>query len=98
MIALKMPFNANSSYVNFKIIKGNYAPLLQRYTADLRNLIFQLLNVDPDKRPTGPQILKLPIIKNRIKNYLNENDYNKEFSKSNDKLYQKNKKPKIKKI
>ena len=38
----------------------------------------------------------MPIIKNRIKNYLNEIDYNKEFSKSIVKLY-KEKKPQIKK-
>ena len=98
MMALKMPFDANSlPMLTLKIIKGNYAPPPQRYTADLRNLISQLLNVDPDKRPSVDQILKLPIIKNRIKNYLNEIDYNKEFSKSIVKLYQKEKKPQIKK-
>ena len=92
-----MPFDANSlPMLTLKIIKGNYAPPPQRYTADLRNLISQLLNVDPDKRPSVDQILKLPIIKNRIKNYLNEIDYNKEFSKSIVKLY-KEKKPQIKK-
>ena len=97
MMALKMPFDANSlPMLTLKIIKGNYAPPPQRYTADLRNLISQLLNVDPDKRPSVDQILKLPIIKNRIKNYLNEIDYNKEFSKSIVKLY-KEKKPQIKK-
>ena len=97
MMALKMPFDANSlPMLTLKIIKGNYAPPPQRYTADLRNLISQLLNVDPDKRPSVDQILKLPIIKNRIKNYLNEKDYNKEFSKSIVKLY-KEKKPQIKK-
>ena len=98
MIALKIPFNANSlPMLTLKIIKGNYAPPPQRYTADLRNLISQLLNVDPDKRPSVDQILKLPIIKNRIKNYLNEIDYNKEFSKSIVKLY-KEKNHKLKKI
>ena len=98
MMALKMPFDANSlPMLTLKIIKGNYAPPPQIYTSDLRNLVSQLLNVDPNKRPTVDEILKLPIIKNRIKNYLSENDYNKEFSKSIVKLYQKEKKPHSKK-
>ena len=97
MMALKMPFDANSlPMLTLKIIKGNYAPPPQKFTPDLRNLVSMLLNVDPDKRPSIDQILKLPIIKNRIKNYLNEQDYNKEFSKSIVKLY-KEKKPQIKK-
>ena len=98
MMALKMPFDANSlPMLTLKIIKGNYAPPPQIYTSDLRNLVSQLLSVDPNKRPTADEILKMPIIKNRIKNYLNEIDYNKEFSKSIVKLYQKEKKPQIKK-
>ena len=98
MMALKMPFDANSlPMLTLKIIKGNYAPPPQIYTSDLRSLVSQLLNVDPDKRPTVDKILQLPIIKNRIKNYLNEKDYNKEFSKSIVKLYQKEKKPQINK-
>jgi NIMA (never in mitosis gene a)-related kinase len=98
MMALKMPFDANSlPMLTLKIIKGNYAPPPQIYTSDLRTLVSQLLNVDPDKRPTVDKILQLPIIKNRIKNYLNEKDYNKEFSKSIVKLYQKEKKPQINK-
>ena len=98
MMALKMPFDANSlPMLTLKIIKGNYAPPPQIYTSDLRNLVSQLLSVDPNKRPTADEILKMPIIKNGIKNFLNEIDYNKEFSKSIVKLYQKEKKPQIKK-
>ena len=97
MMALKMPFDANSlPMLTLKIIKGNYAPPPQIYTSDLRNLVSQLLSVDPNKRPTADEILKMPIIKNGIKNFLNEIDYNKEFSKSIVKLY-KEKKPHSKK-
>ena len=97
MLALKMPFDANSlPMLTLKIIKGNYAPLPQRFSPDIRNLVALLLNVDPEKRPSVNEILRMPIIKNRIYNYLNENEYNRDFSKSIVKLYQQEQKPYIK--
>ena len=94
MMALKMPFDANSlPMLTLKIIKGNYAPLPQRFSHDIRDLVSQLLNVEPEKRPSIDEILKVPFIKNRISNYLNENEYNRGLSKSIVKLYQKEQKP-----
>jgi len=43
-------------------------------------LINSLLLVDPEKRPSINDILKLSIIKSRIRNFLNENQYDDEFS------------------
>lgn len=81
MTALKMPFDANSLPLLYvKIIRGNYSTVPNSFSKELRNLINSLLLVDPEKRPTINEILRLPLIKSRIKNFLNENQYDDEFS------------------
>ncbi len=88
MTALKMPFDATSlPLLSLKIIKGNYNAPPLCFSRELRNLITTLLIVDPNKRPNINEILskkklnlEFPIIKGRIKSFLNEIDYNKEFS------------------
>jgi len=81
MTCLKMPFDAKSLPLLYvKIIRGNYSSIPLTYSKELRSLISSLLLVDPDKRPSINEILKLQIIKRRIKNFLNENQYDDEFS------------------
>mmetsp|Transcript_27914 Transcript_27914/g.29086 ORF Transcript_27914/g.29086 Transcript_27914/m.29086 type:complete len:529 (-) Transcript_27914:57-1643(-) len=81
MMALKMPFDANSlPMLSLKIIRGNYGNIPSNFSADLKNLLKTLLNVDASKRPTIHEILKTPIIVKRIKNFLNEVEYSNEFS------------------
>lgn len=81
MCALKMPFDAsNLASLSLKIIKGSYNPLSTVYTKDLRGLVASMLNVDMNKRPSINEILRQSIIKSRIKNFLNELEYDKEFS------------------
>jgi NIMA (never in mitosis gene a)-related kinase len=86
--ALKMPFNAKSlPKLSLNIIKGIYQPLPVHYSKDLKVLVSSLLQLDPMKRPTITDILSkffkllgCNIIKTRIKTFLSEVQYNKEFS------------------
>ena len=81
MMSLKMPFDAVSlPMLTLKIMKGDYPPPPSNYSNDLRNLVSLLLNVSDEKRPNINQILRNSFIKDRIKNCLKENQYNKDFS------------------
>ena len=93
MMTFKMPFNANSlPMLSVRIMKGNYMPPPAVYTKDLREIVSDCLKVDPSRRPSIKVILKKSIIQNRIKNFLTEIQYNKEFSKTIAKKYKENKK------
>ena len=93
MMTFKMPFNANSlPMLSVKIMKGNYTPPPSIYTKDLREIVSKCLMLNPSDRPTIQEILRMPIVQNRIKNFLNEIEYNKEFSKTIAKKYKENKK------
>lgn len=53
MCALKPPFNANSlQFLALKIVKGSYEPLQGNFTKELKSLIAQMLNIDPNRRPS----------------------------------------------
>ena len=81
MVALKMPFDATSlPMLSLKIIRGSYNPVPSSFSKDIKNLIACMLQVDANKRPSITELLKLPVIKNRIKGFLDENEYNSEFS------------------
>ena len=96
MMTFKMPFNANSlPMLSVKIMRGNYTPLPSVYTKDLREIVSKCLMVVPSRRPSIQEILRMPIIQNRIKNFLDEIQYNKEFSKTIAKKYKENKKNQI---
>ena len=96
MMTFKMPFNANSlPMLSMKIMKGNYPPPPSVYTKDLREIVSKCLNVNPSKRPKIQDILRMPIVKNRILNFLDEIQYNKEFSKTIAKQYKENKKNQV---
>ena len=93
MMTFKMPFNANSlPMLSVKIMKGNYTPPPSLYTKELREIVSKCLMLNPDDRPTIQEILRMPIVQNRIKNFLDEIQYNKEFSKTIAKKYKENKK------
>ena len=93
MMTFKMPFNANSlPMLSVKILRGNYTPPPTVYTKDLREIVTKCLTLDPSRRPTIQAILRMPIIQNRIKNFLDEIQYNKEFTRTLAKKYKENKK------
>ena len=97
MMTFKMPFNANSlPMLSVKIMRGNYIPPPTIYTKDLRELVAKCLTVDAKLRPTIDEILKMPLIQNRIRSFLDEVQYNKEFSKTITKKYKEKEKTMIK--
>ena len=93
MMALKMPFYASSlPMLSVRIMRGNYTPPPSIYSKELRDIVNKCLMIEPSNRPTIQEILKIPIIKNRIKNFLDENQYNKEFCNSIIQKFKENKK------
>ena len=49
-----------------KILKGNYPPIPEVYSKDLKKLIAELLTTDPNKRPNLSKILDTPFLKIRV--------------------------------
>ena len=97
MMTFKMPFEANTlPMLSMKIMRGNYTPPSSMYTKDLREIVSKCLMVDSSRRPSIREILKMPIIQNRIKNFLTEVEYKKEFTKTITKKYETKKKTIIK--
>ena len=63
-----------------KIIQGKYADVPVHFSKAIPNLLSSMLNKDPNKRPNINSILKFPIIQERIRMLLNEDDFKDEFS------------------
>jgi NIMA (never in mitosis gene a)-related kinase len=81
MCALKPPFDAQSlTFLAMKIVKGQYTPVPTSFSRELKNLVGTLLQVDPLKRPSVNEVLKFPIIQNRIQNFLSKSVKIQEFS------------------
>jgi NIMA (never in mitosis gene a)-related kinase len=97
LCCLEPPFNAESlSCLALRIVRGNYNPIGNFYSKELKMLVTSLLQSDPNKRPSVHQILsnfrfffvdknlnnkiEMPVITNRIKNFLSESIKLYEFS------------------
>jgi NIMA (never in mitosis gene a)-related kinase 1/4/5 len=63
-----------------KIIQGQYAAVPSHFSKNINALLSSMLQRDPAKRPNINQLLKSPIIADRIKKLLNEDDFKDEFS------------------
>ncbi|XP_061683711.1 serine/threonine-protein kinase Nek8 isoform X3 [Syngnathoides biaculeatus] len=62
LASLKRAFEAaNLPALVLKIMSGTFAPISDRYSPDLRQLILNMLNLDPSKRPQLNEIMALPI-------------------------------------
>lgn len=58
MIMLKLPFEAKSfPRLSMKIIKGQYNPIANCFSSELKELVKCLLQTNPDKRPTIKEVL-----------------------------------------
>ena len=80
LMTFQMPFNAVSlPLLSIKINRGVYKPPPSTYSKDIRNLLKKCLTVNPDERPSINDILKLPLIKNRINNFLKEVQYDQDL-------------------
>lgn len=80
LTTLKHAFEAmNMKNLVFKIIRGSYPPISTHYSYDLRNLVHQLFKRNPRDRPSINTILRKPFVVKRIKRFLSETQYSKEF-------------------
>lgn len=71
MITLKHAFDANSMKgLVLKILRGVYPPIDDSYSPDLRNIIAEMLNKDPKKRPSVKRILEKDFLAERIQNLI----------------------------
>ncbi|CAD8091256.1 unnamed protein product [Paramecium sonneborni] len=81
MCMLKPPFEADSlHFLCLKICKGTFSNISSNYSADLNNIVKQLLQTTSNRRPTINKILKIPLIVNRIKEFLTQSIQKNEFS------------------
>lgn len=70
MTTLNHAFDANSlNGLATKIVKGKYPPIHAKYSRYLRELIAQMLMINPQQRPDLDQILRKPFIKKHIVNF-----------------------------
>jgi len=75
LLTFKMPFDPKSvslPLLCIRLNKGQYDPPSSKYSYEIRDLLKKCLTVEPSKRPSIDDILNLPLIKNRIKNFVNE--------------------------
>ena len=47
-----------------KIMRGTFAPPAEHYSQELKDLILNLLQLDPDMRPNANQLMAKPIVMN----------------------------------
>lgn len=81
LVCLRLPFQGNSMrQLCQNIISGTPAPPSTRYSAELRDLVMKILAKDQRVRPGINNILARPIMKSRIKDFLNETKIETEFN------------------
>uniref|UniRef100_A0A8C7KF42 Serine/threonine-protein kinase Nek8 n=1 Tax=Oncorhynchus kisutch TaxID=8019 RepID=A0A8C7KF42_ONCKI len=62
LASLKRAFEAaNLPALVLKIMSGTFAPISDRYSTELRQLIMNMLNLDPSKRPQLNEIMAHPV-------------------------------------
>jgi NIMA (never in mitosis gene a)-related kinase len=59
-------FPQNLPALILKIMRGTFAPISDCYSDELRQLILNMLHLDPNKRPTITQIMAEPIVMNAL--------------------------------
>ena len=75
--------NKNSKFLNEE--KNNYnQTILDIYSKELLDLIDEMMSLDPIQRPIAEDILRKDIIKKRMDEYMEENNYD---SKKNNEVY-----------
>ncbi|CAD8079658.1 unnamed protein product [Paramecium sonneborni] len=81
MCMLKPPFEADSlPFLCLKICKGTFNNISSNYSPEFNNIVKQLLQTTSNRRPTINKILKIPLIVNRIKEFLSQSVQQNEFS------------------
>lgn len=68
ILALKRPFTAtNMKGLMSKVLKGEFPPLPDKYSQDLKDVVKFILDVDPNHRPSIIDIFALPYIKEGLR-------------------------------
>eukprot|EP00794_Sanderia_malayensis_P007278 gene7278-8089_t len=81
LCTLKHAFQAgNIKNIVLKIIRGNYPPISNRYSSELRALVSQCFKRSPIERPSVNKILKKPLVQARIQKFLSPETMQDEFS------------------
>lgn len=81
MCCLRPPFDAGSLHeLASKILKGKYSAIPSFYSENMTLLINTLLKVNPKDRPNINQILKFPLLSDRVASFLDEDTFKDEFS------------------
>lgn len=81
MCALQPPFNGkNIHMLAMQIVKGQYLPVPNVFSFELRGLIKKMITQDPSKRPNINHILQDKLLTPRIRNFLSNNDFREEFA------------------
>lgn len=84
MCNLRRAFDAqNINALAIKILKGTFPMIIATYSKQLRDLIYSMLKVNPNKRPTIVELLNKPFIKKRVDKYIIET-FNRNSENSND--------------
>ena len=94
LMTFKKPFRGNYPGIFLKILNDEVEPITDFYSTDFRNLIYQMLNKDPSKRPKPKDIIRMKFVRNRMLSYLQEKQFNIKDSFNLIKIYQRKKKQK----
>lgn len=71
ILALKRPFNAtNMKSLMNKVLTGEYPPLPEKYSQELKDVVKFLLVVDPNKRPSIADVFDLPYMKQGLRLFI----------------------------
>lgn len=80
MCALRLPFQALSIHaLAVMIMKGEYEPLPAGFSQEMQTLLNKLLTLDPIQRPSISEVLSMPILEQRIRKFLDEDTFLREF-------------------
>lgn len=59
-----------SDDVTLQIVRGSYLPIASTYSKGLKDLVDMTLRTDPKRRPTVNEVLKMPVLQERIAKFL----------------------------
>ena len=81
MVTLRHAFDANSmKCLVLKILKGNYPPIPEHYSQDMKDLLADMLIKDPAKRPSMRKVLEKEFVSRRISKLLTATIAKNEFT------------------
>jgi NIMA (never in mitosis gene a)-related kinase len=83
MVTLKHAFDANSmKALVIKILRGNYPPIPNCYSNELKALLDDMLQKDPHRRPSIKKLIEKEFLSNRISSLLSQTVAKHEFGRT----------------